>query len=101
MWNNSGLYCMNRAEQIVEEARKKDPNALSFPENEVNAYGYQRLQEGNTKEAIDIFKLNVAAFPDSPNAYDSLSDHSGVRRVPACTLVARSSQRGLRPQPKM
>lgn len=63
-----------RALQMFQDARKKDPNAFPFPEAEVNALGYQRLQEDNSKEAIDVFALNVAAYPDSPNVYDSIAD---------------------------
>jgi tetratricopeptide (TPR) repeat protein len=36
--------------------------------------GYGHLQIGDTKGAIEIFKLNAAAYPKSPNVYDSLSD---------------------------
>jgi tetratricopeptide (TPR) repeat protein len=36
--------------------------------------GYEHMQAGDTKLAIEIFKLNVAGFPESPNTYDSLSD---------------------------
>src|SRR5262249_23622431 len=63
-----------RALQIFQDARKKDPNAFPFPEPEVTALGYQRLQEGNAKEAIDVFALNVAAYPNSANVYDSIAD---------------------------
>jgi tetratricopeptide (TPR) repeat protein len=58
----------------LEAARKGDPNATLFPEAIVNTIGYEHLQAGETKEAIEIFKLNVAGFPESPNTYDSLSD---------------------------
>jgi tetratricopeptide (TPR) repeat protein len=36
------------------------------------AYGY--LQGGKIKEAIELFKLNVMAYPDSWNTYDSLAE---------------------------
>ena len=45
-----------------------------FPENETNLLGYQLLQEGNAKDAVEVFKLNVEAYPASANTYDSLSD---------------------------
>lgn len=31
-------------------------------------------EEGKTKEAIEVFRLNVAAFPKSWNVYDSLGE---------------------------
>ena len=32
------------------------------------------MQAKDTKGALEILQLNVTAYPDSPNAYDSLSD---------------------------
>jgi len=55
-------------------ARKTDPKATLFPEAPVNIMGYEHLNAGQNQDAIEIFKLNVAAFPESPNTYDSLSD---------------------------
>jgi CubicO group peptidase (beta-lactamase class C family) len=46
----------------------------SLDEAEMNGLGYQLLQDGKTKEAIEVFKLNVAAFPKSSNVYDSLGE---------------------------
>jgi tetratricopeptide (TPR) repeat protein len=46
----------------------------SLDEGEMNGLGYQLLQEGKTKESIEVFKLNVAAFPKSWNVYDSLGE---------------------------
>jgi dienelactone hydrolase len=60
-------------EQLTE-ARKKDPKANLFSEVVVNGVGYEHLQARDIKGAIEIFKLNVAAYPNSPNVYDSLSD---------------------------
>lgn len=63
-----------RAFQAFEEARKKDPAVILFPEAEMNALGYGRLQGGQIEEAILLFKMNVAAYPESANVYDSLGD---------------------------
>jgi Tfp pilus assembly protein PilF len=40
----------------------------------MNQTAYERLQAGQRKEAIELFKLNVEAYPSSANAYDSLGD---------------------------
>jgi len=40
----------------------------------VNGKGYELLREGNAKQAIGVFRLNVLAFPGSSNAYDSLGE---------------------------
>ena len=63
-----------RARQMFAEAKKKDTNAFLFPESAVNRLGYDRLQKGDTKEAIEVLKLNESAFPRSANVYDSLGD---------------------------
>lgn len=63
-----------KAAQQLAAARKKDPHAKLFDEGLVNAIGYEHLQEGDNKGAIEILKLNVSAYPGSANVYDSLSD---------------------------
>jgi len=60
-------------EQLTE-VRKKDPHANLFDEGLANIIGYEHLQAGDRNDAIEIFKLNVVAYPNSPNVYDSLSD---------------------------
>ena len=40
----------------------------------MNNAGYELLQAGKVKEAIEVFKLNVNAFPKSANVYDSLGE---------------------------
>jgi dienelactone hydrolase len=60
--------------QILEEARQHDPKAILFSEATVNFVGYEHIQAGDTKGAVEIMKLNLAAYPNSPNVYDSLSD---------------------------
>lgn len=58
----------------LEAARKKDPKATLFPEGLVNVLGYEHMQRGDTKGAIEILKLNASAYPNSANTYDSLAD---------------------------
>jgi dienelactone hydrolase len=60
--------------KMLEGARQHDPKAVLFSELVVNRIGYEHLIAGDTKDAVEIFKLNVAAYPSSPNVYDSLSD---------------------------
>jgi cyclase len=56
-------------------ALKKDqPDAYNFGENELNMLGYQLLWREMTEAAIEIFKLNTQAYPESANPYDSLGD---------------------------
>jgi len=60
--------------QKLDQARQHDPKATLFPEAIVNVMGYEHLQSRDSEGAIAILKLNVAAYPNSPNVYDSLSD---------------------------
>lgn len=50
------------------------PNKYDFSEPELNRLGYQLLQARKTREAIEIFKLNVEAYPKGFNTYDSLGE---------------------------
>ncbi len=60
--------------QTLDEARQRNPKATLFSEAVVNFVGYEHLQSGDTKGAVEILKLNAVAYPDSPNVYDSLAD---------------------------
>lgn len=59
---------------MMKEEAKKDPGATLLPEATVNLIGYEFIQTGDTKTAVEIMKLNVEAYPESPNVYDSLAD---------------------------
>lgn len=60
---------------LYHQLKKEQPNVYNFEmESELNAYAYELLNTNLQEEAIEIFKLNVAQFPNSANAYDSLAD---------------------------
>ena len=40
----------------------------------MNILGYQLLHQGKTKEAIEVFRLNTEAFPESYNVWDSYAE---------------------------
>ena len=65
---------MNKPSRKLAEARRSDPKAVVFPKTIVNLIGYEHLRAGDIKNALEIMKLNATAFPESRNAYDSLSD---------------------------
>lgn len=61
--------------QNVKEANEIKSEAMKIAtENELNTYGYQLLNRKNIAAAIEIFKKNIAAHPDSWNTYDSLAE---------------------------
>jgi tetratricopeptide (TPR) repeat protein len=67
----------------IENYRKRNKK-IDLLENVVNAKGYDLMEEKKLKEAIEIFKLNVFAFPQSANAFDSLGEaylESGDRKL--------------------
>jgi hypothetical protein len=60
-------------EQLAD-ARHRDLKAQLFPEIVVTIMGYNHMAVGETKLGVEIMKLVVTAYPDSADAYDSLSD---------------------------
>ena len=68
---------MAYAQYLVPQYRhlKAVPSqAYNMDEAELNALGYQLIRAGQRPEAIRIFQLNVEAFPQSSNTYDSLGE---------------------------
>jgi tetratricopeptide (TPR) repeat protein len=49
-------------------------NLYDFRQPELNTLGYQLMRAGKLKEAIEVFKLNVEAYPKGFNTYDSLGE---------------------------
>jgi imidazolonepropionase-like amidohydrolase len=49
-------------------------NSYFFSENELVKLGYQLLRTKKVRDAIEIFKLSVEAYPQSYNTYDSLAE---------------------------
>jgi dienelactone hydrolase len=57
-----------------QDLKKNQSDRYDFAERDLNLLGYQLLGAGKTDEAIEIFKLNVAAYPNAFNTYDSLGE---------------------------
>ncbi|MEK6372462.1 MAG: serine hydrolase [Acidobacteriota bacterium] len=60
------------------ELKTKSPQTFDFSEPELNRLGYTLLQRGRVTDAIDVFLLNVEAYPKSWNVYDSLAEAYAV-----------------------
>lgn len=56
------------------ELKQKGFGDVYTSESDMNAWGYRLLANRQVKEAIEIFKLNVEAYPKSANVYDSLAE---------------------------
>lgn len=56
------------------DIKKRDSTSIFINEGDFNRMGYKFLREKKNDDAIGVFKINVALFPDSDNVYDSLAD---------------------------
>ena len=56
------------------QLKETHPAADILEENTMNSIGYVYMRKKEYADAVKIFKLNVDAFPDSSNVYDSLGE---------------------------
>ncbi|MBD3223682.1 MAG: serine hydrolase [Caldithrix sp.] len=56
------------------DLKKNHADKYDLSETELNRLGYRLLGQKKIDEAIQIFKLNVEAFPEAYNVYDSLGE---------------------------
>ena len=85
LWTSEGVA---RVTQQLMEARRRDPQVQLWPEVNVDIIGADHLREGESERkagqlreakiqinaAIEIFKLNLLAYPDSADAHFNLAD---------------------------
>ncbi len=64
---------VTKVTQHLREALQKDAGAQLWPEVAVNIIGADYQRVGDIKTAIEAFKLNLSAYPDSADANDSLA----------------------------
>ena len=74
---------------IVREfdAMRADTARFALSEPEINRLGYFFLSRGAAAHAVDVFALNVRAFPRSANVYDSLGEAELARGDTALAIV--------------
>ncbi len=60
--------------QQLMEGRRRDPKLQLWPEVTVDIIGADHLRAGDAKAAIEVFKLNLLAYPDSADAHSNLAD---------------------------
>ncbi len=54
--------------------KRTDAEGYDFREFQLNSLGYALLGAERVEEAIEVFVLNVEAYPDASNPYDSLGE---------------------------
>lgn len=62
---------------VIEQYKTLKTNqssSYSFAQNELDSLGYRLLDLGEFPASIQVFKLNVEAYPQSFNTYDSLAE---------------------------
>jgi tetratricopeptide (TPR) repeat protein len=93
--------------QQLIEARRKDPQAQLWPEVNVDIIGEDHMREaavqkkaGRLREAetemklgIEIFKLNLLAYPDSADAHYNLAD--GYLQIGEKALARQYAEKAL------
>ncbi len=87
-WSDRSLSMSRQAQNLLihagllalegkdEEIAAVEEEALGMAnEQQVNAMGYQYFfQRNNPKKAVELFRRNVADYPESWNVYDSLAE---------------------------
>ncbi|HEX8473006.1 MAG TPA: tetratricopeptide repeat protein [Pyrinomonadaceae bacterium] len=70
--------------KLYNESRSRNPQQPVFSETFLNQLGYRLINQNRLEQAMEIFKLNVDAYPSSANVYDSLAEaytRSGNREM--------------------
>ena len=74
----------------LKATRQED---YDFSEAQLNNLGYEYLAQGESDVAIELFKLNVEAYPDAFNTYDSLGE--AYMQAGQIDLAVQNYQRSL------
>jgi uncharacterized membrane protein len=65
---------MDAAEKQYHDLKAAGSPTYDFDESELNNLGYEFIRAKKFTEAIHILRLNVEAYPQSSNVYDSLGE---------------------------
>ena len=65
---------IDAAAKQYHDLKAAEPSTYNFDEGELNSLGYQLIGTKKFKEAIGILQLNLEAYPQSSNVYDSLGE---------------------------
>ena len=65
---------IEQAIQRYHDLKIVAPSTYNFDEDQLNTLGYELIRAKKFQEAIRILQLNVEAYPQSSNVYDSLGE---------------------------
>lgn len=65
---------VDRAVEYYRIRRQQDSSIVFFTEQQMNSLGYRYLGRHQVKEALALFRVNVEAFPEAFNVYDSFGE---------------------------
>jgi len=82
----------------VVAAYDADPGVFVVQEAPANTLGYQLLGSGRVDEAIEVFRINTLAFPESWNVWDSLGEAYMTRGDTALAIVSYERSVEVNPQ---
>ena len=85
-------------EQAIPVANELKKRNLQPNENELNDWAYRVMSNGQPKEALELFKLNVSLYPESWNTYDSLAE--GYEKLGNHALAIENYKRSLAMNPE-
>ncbi len=77
-YKTPGMYLEEKNyEKAVEgflAIKEKDSTSALLNERDFNSLGYRLMRDKDYEEAIRVFEMNVALYPESSNVYDSLGE---------------------------
>ncbi|MEO1655336.1 MAG: serine hydrolase, partial [Bacteroidota bacterium] len=62
------------AKKAYRDLKKNNASDYDFRENQLNTLGYTFMEDNRWKEAKAVFELNIEAYPNSSNVYDSYGE---------------------------
>jgi hypothetical protein len=74
VWATYVSQGLAQAIQQYRELKTAQPARYNFSEGQLNAFGYRLINVKKFNDAIRIMQLNVEAYPQSANTYDSLAE---------------------------
>lgn len=68
-----------KAIEYYREFRKSNPDSILFNRKTINNLGWETAANGNIDEAVKLFELNILAYPDHYDPWDSYAEAVLIR----------------------